>query len=265
MKIEILLSTCKKESIKDLNLKRKNINNAISVNQFATCYQKEKQGNYTMYSYNEKGISKSRNRLIKHATGDIEVFTDDDITFIKNYDKIIEKAYKKYDADIIVFNLKKGNDIIGSNKCFAYNKISIMSVCSCQITFKRKSIVDNNIFLNEMFGIGSKFISGEENIFLKEALKKKLKIIHVPIVICEHPEEKTTGENLNDEVIISKGAFSYCCYKEIYILILFYFTVFKYKFYKNNYSIKKFIKLFNKGKKLYIKEVLHEKNSNISI
>ena len=50
-----------------------------------------------------------------------------------------------------------------------------MSVCSCQITFKRKSIVDNNIFLNEMFGIGSKFISGEENIFLKEALKKKLK------------------------------------------------------------------------------------------
>lgn len=254
MRIEVLMSTCKKEKIEELDLKNKNIKNAIIVNQFAKKYKKEVNDNVIMYSYNEKGISKSRNRLIENATGDIEIITDDDITFVKNYEEIINENYQKYDADIIIFNLKKGKEIVGNNKKTIYNKISIMKVCSCQITFKKSSIVKNNILFNEKFGIGSKYISGEENIFLMEALKKNLKIIHIPIIICEHPEEKTTGENWNKDVIISKGAFSYCCYKKIYLLLLLYFTIFKYNFYKNNYSVIEFIKLFNKGKNLYREE-----------
>lgn len=253
MKIEVLMSTCNRQNIKELDLEEKNVDTAVIVNQFAPSYKKNKCKNIVMYSYNEKGIAKSRNRLIENMTGDIEIITDDDIKFVDNYKDIIKEAYDNNDADIIVFNMKKGDEVIGYNKKFYYNRISIMSICSCQVTFKSKSIKDKYLKFDEQFGIGSKYISGEENIFLKDALDKNLKILHVPIVINEHPAEETTGERWNEKVIISKGAFSYRSYRKIYIILLLYFSIMKYNKYKNDFSFFKFIKLFNKGKKEYIK------------
>ena len=253
MKIEMLMSSCRIKKISELKLKEKNIDNAIIVNQFVERERVDKDGNYVMYSYNEKGIAKSRNRLLEKMTGDIEIITDDDIEFVANYKDMIKKAYSENDADIIIFNMKKGNIIVGHDKMFKYNKISTMSVCSCQITFRTNSIRNNNLKFNELFGIGSKFISGEENIFLKDALNKGLKIIHIPTVINSHPEEDTTGESWNDNVIISKGALMYELYKSLYFIFLLYFVIFKHKNYKKNYSFIKFAKLFINGKKTYKK------------
>ena len=253
MKVEMLISSCKIKNIKDLSLKEKNIENAVIVNQFMPKYNVQKDKNYTMYSYNEKGIAKSRNRLLEHSSGDIEVITDDDISFNADAISIIEKSYKENDADVIIFNLKKGEEIIGSDNKFTYNSLSIMSVCSCQITFKRESIKKNNIVFDENFGIGSTFVSGEENIFLNDCLKHNLKIIHIPIVINNHPEEETTGENWNELVIKSKGALMYRLHKRTYLIFLMYFAILKHKQYKKNYSFFKFIKIFNKGKREYKK------------
>ena len=95
MKIEMLISTCKTKSIKDLSLKEKNIKNAVIVNQFMPKYYESKENGYVMYSYDEKGLSKSRNRLLEHMSGDIEVIVDDDITFTEDALEVIEKAYKE--------------------------------------------------------------------------------------------------------------------------------------------------------------------------
>ena len=48
-----------------------------------------------IYTYQEKGASKSRNKLIELAKGDICIFADDDIIYEKNYEEIIKKAYKE--------------------------------------------------------------------------------------------------------------------------------------------------------------------------
>jgi len=255
MKIEVLMSTTSRNKIEELDLAKKNIDAAVIVNQFKDKEKVSKSKKAVMYDYPEKGVARSRNRLIEHASGDIGIITDDDITFEKNYKEIIEKAYKENDADIIIFNLRKGKDIVGSDKKFYYNKISIMSICSCQITFKIDKIKDNNIMFDERFGIGSTYISGEENIFLKDCLKKGLKILHIPIVINNHPEEETTGENWTDKVIMSKGAFAYRSYREIFLILLFYFSITKHNQYKKNYSFINFMKLFIKGKKEYLREI----------
>ena len=189
-------------------------------------------------------------------TGDIEIITDDDISFNEDSISIVENAYNENkDADIIIFNLKKGNEIIGSDKYFIHNKTSILYVCSCQITFRSESIRKNNIKFDENFGIGSTFISGEENIFLTDCLNKKLKIINVPLVINNHPEEDTTGENWTESVIKSKGALMYRLRRSKYYLFLMYFAIFKHKAYKKNFNFFKFIKLFKEGKKEYKKMV----------
>ena len=253
MKIQMLISTVRMDKRSDLSLEEKNIKDAIIINQLMPKYSVHKSGNYTMYNYNEQGLSKSRNRLLENMTGDIGVITDDDISFTKDALKVIEKAYKETDADIITFNLQKGKDIIGKNKKFTYNHLSIMSVCSCQITFKRESIMKHKIKFDENFGLKAQFTSGEENIFLSDCLKHKLKIIHIPIIINSHPEEETTGEIWDEKVIKSKGALMYRLHKYSYFVFLMYFAIMKHKDYKKNYGFFKFIKIFNKGKKEYKK------------
>ena len=251
MKVEVLMSACKVKKIEDI-IKNKNIKKGIIVNQMMPKYKKDTTKNIAMYSYDEKGLSKSRNRLLENMSGDIEIITDDDITFEKDYDKIIKKAYEdNQDADVIVFNFKRGNEIIGGNKKFTYNKISILKVISFQITFRKNSIKNNNISFDERFGIGATFGSGEENIFLSDCLKKGLKIVHIPVIICTHPDEPTTGEKWTEKEIKTKGAVSRRLYK-IGILYKWYMVLTKYNNYKKEFTMPEFIKLFNQGKKEYL-------------
>ena len=260
MKVQMLVSTMKTKSINDLELPKKNVKDAVIVNQFMPKEKIDKQGNYIMYSYNEKGVSKSRNRLLEHATGDIEVITDDDITFFDDAIKNIEKAYEDDpSADIIIFNLKRGDQILGSNKSFKYKKLALMSVCSCQITFRRKSIEDINLRFDEHFGIKAPFVCGEENIFLSDAYNKGLKIKHVPIVVNSHPEEETTGEIWNEIGVVSRGALMYRLFPHTYFMYLWYFVITKHKYYKKNFSVRQFIKLFNRGKREYKALIKSEK------
>lgn len=265
MKLQVLMSTCNNPSIEKIDLNERNIKgSAIIVNQFADHYSQEKKGEVELYSYNEKGLSKSRNRLIEHATKEISVITDDDITFVENYEELITDCYKKNpDADIITFNIKIGDKTYGKTNCFKHNLISVMSIMSCQISFKTESIKKNHILFNEYFGLGARYRSGEENIFLKSCLDKGLKIIHIPIVICEHPEEATTGEIWSKSLVQSKGALSYILLGKMHWLFFTYFLLIKRKFYKQEMTYIEFCKNYNVGKK-EMKRILHEKNSNIS-
>lgn len=250
MKVEILMSACKVKKIDDI-IKGKNINNCVIVNQLVKKNKTDKKDNVTMYSYDEKGLSKSRNRLLEHMTGDIEIITDDDITFVKNYEKIVKKAYNENpDADIILFNFKRGDEVIGGSNSFEYNKYTILKAISFQITFRKNKIIEKKIHFDEKFGIGAKYTSGEENIFLSDCLKSGLKIIHVPVILCEHPDELTTGEKWSEKEIITKGALSKRIYK-FDLLYKLYMTLTKHKYYKNDFSMLEFIKLYNKGRKEY--------------
>lgn len=252
MKVQVLMSACKVNKIEDL-VKNKNIKNAVIINQMMPKYKEEKYKDMIMYSYDEKGLSKSRNRLLEHATGDIGIITDDDITFVKDYDKLIEKAYlENPKADIIIFSVKRGDEIIGGSKKFTYNKITILKVVSFQITFRVNKVREKGVRFDENFGIGATFGSGEENIFLSDCLKKGLKIIHVPVIICSHPDEATTGEKWTEKEIKTKGAVSKRIYK-LGVLYKSYMLITKHKYYKKDYSFAKFNKLYKTGKKEYKK------------
>ena len=258
MNVYTLISACNLTSIEELCVKEKNIkDHVIIVNQNLNhkCNDKtyfDESNDIKMVTYTEKGISKSRNRLLTNSKNGIGIITDDDITFVPDYTTLIEKVYEENPtADIITFNIKIGDKIIGSDKQFKHNQISIFSICSCQISLKINSIKDKSISFDESFGIGSSFSSGEENIFLNDCLAKGLNIIHVPILLCEHPDENTTGEKWDVRLVKSKGAFSYRILKKFYFIIGIYFMFFKHSYYKKQLSIVEFIKFFIEGKNEY--------------
>ena len=189
MTCEVLVSTMNKQSKEEIT-NELNINNCVIINQVTEKKDVPKDdttSNQKFYSYKEKGLSRSRNKAIANSIADICIVADDDMYYENNYEKIITDAYKKYeDADIIAF-VVDSEDKSNRKKVLKEQRISLfktMKLRSVQITFKRKSIIDNKILFDEQFGAGSKYPWGEENIFLFDCKKKKLKVYYIPIKIA---------------------------------------------------------------------------------
>lgn len=254
MEIEVLISSVNKKNIKELNLQEKNISTkTLIINQTDNVNILE-QNNVKMLNFNEIGLSKSRNRAIENSTGEICIITDDDVKFKIGVFKEIEKIFIEHpDIDIFTFKYDKYDKSLNKKYkkySFIHNKFSISKVSSIEIAFRRKSIIENNIYFDENFGLNSKYLSGEENIFLKDSLDKGIKIMYYPLVIAEHPNETSTS-TWSDKKIFSKGALLYRLYGNLAYVLIFAFGLKKYKEYKNSYNIFKFEKLMYKGLKDY--------------
>ena len=93
-KIEVLVATMNQNNfklIKEMNLST----DAIIINQCEKNEYDEKiinNNKIRMYSYNERGLAKSRNRALDKTDADICVIADDDVIYVDNYEKIILNA-----------------------------------------------------------------------------------------------------------------------------------------------------------------------------
>lgn len=272
MNIEVLISTMNMKSQREYSnlLKKMNLNNnTVVINQ---CPNFEKcdllnivDGNNKLLSFKEKGLSSSRNKAIENSSADICVIADDDLTYNNDYIEIISKAYKKYsDADIIAFYVESVNkERPTTNQSEGrVSWISSMKISSFQITFKRKSIISNNIIFDSNFGAGSgEYTSGEENIFLFDCLKKKLKIYYIPVSIAtvDH-KESTWFSGYNENLFITKGAVYYRMSGTLSIAMIIQFAIRKYNLYRKEISFFNAIKLMCVGRNKIKKEKKNEEN-----
>ena len=252
MKLGVVISTMNKLE-KDLDLKNKNlVNNYIVINQVERKLHSDME---SYYSFEEVGLSKSRNRGIQKSNGDIILLTDDDVYYKENFDKlIIDEFNKNPELDILTFKVEtpEGEEFKNYKKSeFNHNYKSVLNVSSIEIALKKETIEKHKLKYDEMFGLGSLYKSGEENILLYDALKKGCKIKFVPITIAIHPNE-TSGRNLTEETIFSKGALFYRLFgiKSVFINLLFVLK--KRKEIKKHQTINKAIKSIYSGSYDYI-------------
>lgn len=257
MKCEILLSTMNLNTTDELyeKLNKMNINsNCLIINQVknksSINFENE---NIRMLTYNEKGLSKSRNRAIDNSKNEICIIADDDIRYVDNYETIVSNVYKKHkDYDIIAFyveNAKPKDALIEGNVDFLHT----FKLCSVQLTFNTRKVKENNIRFDERFGTGSGiYNAGEENIFLIDCLKRKMKIYYIPIKIGTLINNDSTWfKGYNEEYFYSKGAFFYRISKIGYIVLILQFAIRKYKIYSKEITMKTAIKsMFNGAKSL---------------
>ncbi len=261
MIIEHIISTMNREDFSFLNnlcLKT----NALVVNQ--NCpdglydFELSEGVKVRTISTPEKGLSRSRNKLLQNAEGDVCIIGDDDVEYLDGYLDIIKNAYERYpDADIIVFRFtnEKGKETrVRYTEDILMNMKNISKAASVEITFKRKSIIDAGVSFNNNIGLGTSFPSGEENAFLADALRAGLKIYHVPQTICVAEEAKKINDDYNvEKYLTDKGASFYCIYKSMFPLYSMAFILLKKKSIFKDISILKAFFLMLKGKKKYIK------------
>lgn len=258
MKLEVLLSTMFKENIEFVN-KMNIYDDCIIINQTDYESYKEYNKNIKFISTIERGLSKSRNMAIKNSKADICLLADDDLKYVKNYKKIVMDMFDKNpQVDILCFCVE------GINKKFKnypnieknLNFITSMKVSSVEIAFRREKIINNKIMFKEMFGTGSGcYNMGEENIFLSECIKKKLKIKFVPIKIADLYIGKSSWFNgYNNKYFFDRGAVFTAMNKRYSYLLILQFAIRKYSLYKSEISFKNALLEMLRGRKDYKKE-----------
>ena len=262
MNIEVLISTMNLKN-KEKLVKKMKVKKCTIINQY-TNMQELKDipiGDQRLYSYKEKGLSKSRNRAIKKSLADIIVIADDDLEYVNGYDKIIEEGYNKYkDADIIAFYVEN-SDKLRKKKKMREGRVGYlrsMKIQSVQLTMKRKSV--EQIKFNESFGAGTALYLGEENIFLCDCLKKGLKIYYMPITIANIKKSGSIWfKGFNKRYMFAKGCQFYEMSNMFSMLLILQYAIRKRKLYKKNFGTIKAIKYMELGRKKWRKNRKSEK------
>lgn len=257
--IEVLVSTMNRGNLEQLELVRKmNLStDAVIINQNQDLESIETQTisdqKINIVNTLDRGLSKSRNLAIQHASSDICLIADDDMIYHSDYEEKIIRAYEKYpEADIIAFQVKRvGNpDRVKKfrSKKNWENYITSMKISSVEITFRREKVMQKNLFFNPRIGAGTEFFNGEENVFLYEALRKKCRILYLPIEIAKvDMSESSWFEGYNKSYFETVGAKFFNMTSKYYILLMIQFSLRKYPLYKNDISLVKAFKYMKNG------------------
>lgn len=259
MKIGALISTMNKTKkeldtlIKNMKVKKTVVINQITKDNIQLTNESDNQKK--IISVREKGLSKSRNLAIKNSDSDICIIADDDLYYEKDYTETITNAYQKYkNADIIAF-VVDNEDIKSKKPIFRESRVSYlksMKLQSVQLTFKRKSIIENNIKFDELYGAGSKYYWGEENIFLFDCLRKKLKIYYIPQKIATLKiSESSWDKSISRKNSKIRGIIFYRMTKVFYPILIIQFAFRKRKKYIKEMSAINNIKYMFEGVKEY--------------
>lgn len=238
MNLQVLLSCMFRNEFSIINNSNLENVNTLIINQCGEDRKINLDKNHEIINTKTRGLSISRNLALNNATGDICLLCDDDECFIEDLEKQIIKVYKNLkNADVIIFRIKNYPNKLG-NKVKCLSKWELMRVSSQQISFKRKSICDNNITFDPNLGAGTERGSGEENKFLLDCYKKGLKIYFVPIdIVIVKQGTSTWFFGYNDEYFLKKGSSIRYIYGVLFsVIYAIYFIMTKKDLYKKNIS-----------------------------
>lgn len=231
MKLEVLMS-CMNQNNFDLTENMNLTTDILIINQTKENRYDERivaKNQQRMISNTQRGLSKSRNELLLNMKGDIGIICDDDVTYEKNYEKIILGAFEKLkDADIIVFNIDRKNSKVNHRKPMKEIKKApkYRNYSSVQIAFKKESFYKNNLFFNVNFGAGGKYSFGEESLLLRLANKKKLRIYEYPMTIASVDDSESSWfSGYNKKYFYDKGAWLKEAYPKTYFIFMWYFIL----------------------------------------
>lgn len=221
MTLEVLVAAMEekpKELIDKMNLN----SDGVIINQKEKFgYEEIKQGNNTicLYEFKEKGVGLSRNTALMIAKGDIVLFSDSDIIYEKSYARKILQAFEENPkADIILFNFKVSQErrtyyILKKGRVYWYN---CGRYPAYSIAAKREVLIKHNLTFSLLFGGGAKYSAGEDSLFLRQCLKKKLKIVKLPILLgVETPGESTWFHGFNEKFFYDRGVLYHHLYGKL--------------------------------------------------
>jgi GT2 family glycosyltransferase len=261
--IEILIATMNRDDLAFLEVMFSKTDvtkyNILIINQTTT----EKQLHTTSHTIKvinvlDKGLSKSRNLALQHATKKLLVFTDDDVVFEANFDTTILMAFTD-NPHIDGFRFQYVNS--PSNLAKKYPRtfqsqlstLEILNTSTVELVFKHNSLTNAMLYFDENFGLGARFCMGEEAVFLSEAVANGLRIGFVPQTLLTHPQPTTSQKVPVLERYFHQSAVFYRIFGKMYLFWVALKLLFDLKQGKITFRvIPQIVSQALKGKKAYV-------------
>lgn len=196
----------------------------------------------------DRGVSRSRNKALLNASADICIIADDDQIYSDGYAKTLIEYYSKCNSDILTFKLDYPPKYF-PDRILKIGYLGALKTNSLQITFRRKKIIENNILFDPMMGSGTGNGAREENKFLFECLRKKLKINYIPYLLAKIiPSQSHWFTGFSEKYFKDRGwSTSRFMGKFFSFLYGVEFALAKYELYRNQISLFEAIKYHWKG------------------
>lgn len=158
--------------------------------------------------YDGVGLSNNRNNALARCTADIIIIADDDESLYPEGIEALRSAFADNpDVEFITFRSDHGDPSrfpvvatpLGRHLPRGYY------VSSIEMAFRRAAGCGLQ-FCPEL-GLGAKkFLSGEDELFLRTAIKRGVKCCFFPITVCSHPDASTgLLSNLSSGVLRAQG------------------------------------------------------------
>lgn len=204
-------------------------------------------------NFNEKGVGLNRNNALMRATGEFCIIADDDMSFYEGYEKAVINLFDRLNkASVLIFNIdedgvttRRRNERI--KKVHMYN---YLNYGAARIVIKRNDILYHGISFNTRFGGGTNHSSGEDTLFLRDCLRRGLKIYAVPYSIARlnNNRESTWFKGYDNKYFKDVGivlglAHPFLCHLMVLCLAIMH------KEYRNgaNKNLFSIVKAFEKG------------------
>lgn len=171
---------------------------AIIINQCGenTYLEYEYQNNQIKcYSFAEKGVGLSRTNALLRATAEICLFSDEDIIYEAGYAERVLKEFDNHpEADMLLFNMKVGESR-ATYHTQKYHRVHIYNAGrypTYSFAIRREKMHRANVTFSLLFGGGAPYSNGEDSLFLKDCLKKGLKVYATPVNLGSETEREST-------------------------------------------------------------------------
>ena len=233
MKVEVLCATMHQTDLS--KYKEMNIQTDVVFANQADCneYKEENinNNNVKMITTLSRGVGKNRNLGMLYSSADILMFSDDDMIYMDGYEEGVVEAFERLpDADMIIFHCIT-NSIGGTpdiNKISKVRLWNFMRYGAVSFAIKKEAVLKYNLNFSQLFGGGARYCAGEDNLFLREALKNNLKVYCHPFTIAYvNGETSTWFEGFNKKYFYDNGAFLQTAFPIFKHLLVWYF-VFKF-------------------------------------
>lgn len=185
----------------------------------------------TYLNAEERGVGRNRNLVLEHAAGDICILADDDMRFVDGYPEIAAQALQECpDADVLIFNLiEKNPKRYRNTKICRIRPWNYGKYGAARLALRRSRVLEAGISFHTLFGGGACYSSGEDTIFLKDCLRRGLKVYAVPYALAEIDQtaQSTWFTGYHEKYFHDRGALYAYLYPVLWPLLSLRFLLLK--------------------------------------
>lgn len=229
---------------------------AIVVNQCDAYEYKELERNgktIRFFSMSERGVGLSRNHALLRADHEISLFSDEDIRYVDDYEKLVEDAFERYPkADMLLFYVKAapGRETYTIKEPGRVRWFNCGRYPTYSFAVRTKAVHARNITFSLLFGGGAKYSNGEDSLFIRECIKKGMRVYKVPVTIGQEEERESTWfKGYNQKFFFDRGVLYYFLYGKLQKLMAMRFLLAHRKQMCGEISVKEAYRFMKAGMK----------------